>query len=182
MKTDAISASSDQIAFGLDGDDVLLSTNHFSTLSALIGGAGHDTYRIDSQSMAFAIDSDRNSNDTYILGYGSRSTIFDNGGVDQIRALSIGFNDPYTYTATVDNGNHLIVGNLKSLTHFMLPNWRNPFYEIEHITLSDGTYSSSFLEKPFISAPTISAIFPTITCLHTALIQRHFLLSTGQVS
>ena len=144
LKIDTISASSDQIAFGLDGDDVLFSTNHFSTLSALIGGAGNDTYRIGSQAMTFSIDSNRNSDDTYYLGYGSRNTIFDSGGVDQIYALSIGFNDPYTYTATFDNGRHLVVGNLKSLTHFMLPNWRNPFHEIERITLSDGTYSSSY--------------------------------------
>lgn len=145
LKTDVMSASSDQIAFGLDGDDVLFSSNHFSSLSALIGGAGDDTYRISSQSMVFAIDSDKDSNDTYILGYGSRNTIFDNGGTDEIIALSIGLNHPETYTATFDNGKHIVVGNMKNLTHFMLPNWRNPSYEIERITLSDGTYSSSFL-------------------------------------
>lgn len=131
LNTDRLTSGSGSTTFGLNGDDVI-SSSQFSEYNFLAGGSGNDTYNV---------------------GFGSATTIVDTGGVDRIVAPSLGFNDSNTYVATVDGGRHILVGSLANGTQLAVANWLSPSNSIESITLADGTYSISFIQSLLYSRP-----------------------------
>ena len=116
---DSLTSGSQTITYGLAGDDSLTAKS-YSEYNFLAGGAG---------------------NDKYYSAQGAAITIYDTGGTDTVYAPRLGVNDPYTYIATVNNGQHLLAFSSYYGDQIAVANWRNPSNSIENIVLSDGTFS-----------------------------------------
>lgn len=145
--SDNLSSPAYSTTFGLSGDDVL-SSEPYSVFNVLAGGSGNDIYNV---------------------GYGSKVVVIDTGGIDHIVAPGLGFNDPNTVVATVDEGRHIVVGSTANHTLIRVANWLLPNNSIESIALSDGTYSLSFISSALRSLPNYIGDFPAAQIANAGL-------------
>ncbi|WP_247888423.1 calcium-binding protein [Azospirillum brasilense] len=128
---DAMAASSNTVFFGLQGNDVFYG-GYGIDFVFFLGGAGDDTYSIQSPGAIVIADS--------------------GGSSDQLIASGIGVSRPTTYAATID-GRHLVVGDTKSGQLVYVLNYLDPQFKIEKITLSDSVHSYDSIISLLPKAP-----------------------------
>ena len=119
---DIIQAKSYFSSFGLDGDDVITSSNN-GWYQFVIGGEGNDHYIINSPGVM---------------------TIFDNGtsSNDIVEASGLGVYSLSTVFGTIDN-RHLVAGDINSGQQLLIIDYQDNLNKIETIKLADGTFTYS---------------------------------------
>ncbi|CAO3373790.1 hypothetical protein [Azospirillum argentinense] len=119
------------VYYGLQGDDTFYG-GYGVDFVFFLGGAGNDTYSIQSSGAIVIADT--------------------GGSSDQLIASGIGVNRPTTYAATID-GRHLVVGDTKSGQLVYVLNYQSPQFRIEKITLSDSVHSYDSIISLLPKAP-----------------------------
>lgn len=112
---ETIDAGGYQIAFGLQGIDLLMSGS-YTDPTILVGGSG---------------------NDFYLAGPGTSTVIVDSGGYDQLTIIGLGYS---TYTATF-NGKHFVTWDTYTQTSVIVANWLTSPYQIDVLDTPTGKYS-----------------------------------------
>ncbi|MCP9833924.1 MULTISPECIES: Calx-beta domain-containing protein [unclassified Cyanobium] len=132
-QADALTGLVNVATFGFAGDDTLSggspSANGFDIL---MGGSGHDSYR---------------------LAAGRSTLVIDNGvdSTDSITALGLSLNVGTTTLNTLEGGQHLVFSDRATNSRLYLYDWQNASNRIETFQFADGSFSFQQLQQKVTS-------------------------------
>lgn len=126
---DDITGARGWAVYGMEGADILRAASG-TDMQVMVGGSG---------------------NDTYVMANNAIMAVGDSAGTDSIRATGIGVSYATSHAAQIDGGRHLLAWDTASGQTLIVLDWKT--YQIESITLGDGTFSYAQISASLTALP-----------------------------